>query len=352
MEAKNYFKALDYQGITFKVNDKRKISTKHLITEIEERRLQQQEDYQAQIQKVDTSSALLVPARRPPQFTFDFGKKDVIKDVIRLVYYFFERTELYSAENQDKMRTFMETLLPLVLDIGSVISDDQNDDDDDGNGVTAMDEGGDESMGMEDDGDEEGDDDEAADEADDEEDEESQSVQSYDTDDDAGGNSSKSPRSMTRGSAKKNNGNRRTLKDILTENIRQQSTPAPPPALSTSTTGADAAADTDATLPSDSENDTTSRPSQQIPQETDVDVPEASDKPETSATQASATEGGIASPSKADQESTSKDSTANKRHVYNLFGDSEFYCFFRLYQVGKKKKVEREDVGMDERNIY
>ncbi|ORZ25235.1 hypothetical protein BCR42DRAFT_315668 [Absidia repens] len=269
VEAKNYFKALDYQGITFKASDKRRITTKHLITEIEE-------------------------SRRPPQFTFNFGKKDVIKDVIRLVYYFFERTELYSVENQTKMRTFMETLLPLVFDVGSLFSDDANDDDDD-----------------------------AADEADDEEDEESQSVQSYDTDDDAAGTNNKPSRS-TRGSAKKNFGNRRTLKDILTDNIRQQSTLQPQQQTATGTD----AADTDATLPSDSENGS----SQQIQQETDVDVPDANDQPETTTSQTAAvTDGDSASPSKADQDSIS--STSNKRHVYNLFGDSGFYCFFRLYQL-------------------
>ncbi|CAO3579050.1 unnamed protein product [Absidia cylindrospora] len=334
VEAKNYFKALDYQGITFKASDKRRITTKHLITEIEECRMQQQEDYQQQIQKVDASSALLVPARRPPQFTFDFGKKDVIKDVIRLVYYFFERTELYSTENQTKMRTFMETLLPLVFDVGSLFSDDQNDDDDDDVAAAATatngDDGGDESMGIEDEGDDDGlgDDDEAADEADDEEDEESQSVQSYDTDDDTAGTNRKSSRS-TRGNAKKNFGNRRTLKDILTENIRQQSTSLQP-LQQTTTDATSAAADTDATLPSDSENGS----NKQIQQETDVDVPDANDPPETTTSQtatAAVTDGDSTSLSKADQDSTS--STSNKRHVYNLFGDSEFYCFFRLYQL-------------------
>ncbi|KAI8337219.1 hypothetical protein BC941DRAFT_352947 [Chlamydoabsidia padenii] len=245
VEAKNYFKALDYQGITFKANDKRQTSD---------------------------SPALLVPRRKPSQFVFKFEQQPVIKDVMRLIYYFFERTELYSTENQDKMRNFMETLLPLIFDIDTVIPNDS------ANMTTTTN---------------------AGDEADDEEDEETRSIQSFDSDDDTVMGNSKSPRSTTtRGGSKKNNGNR--LKYILTENIRQHSAPEPTTTDGTplSMTDAKISAPGATDAQTDSENDSILKHSDT---RDDMDVDD--------------------------------NSTINKRHVYNLFGDSEFYCFFRLYQI-------------------
>lgn len=266
---------------------------------------------------------MLVPRRKPSQFTFDFKQQSVIKDVMRLIYYFFERTELYSTENQDKMRTFMETLLPLVFGIETVLPDEPSDsldttvgmDLDEANGgesTTAM-EDDEEDSGMAEDGDG---DDEAGDEADDEEDEESRSGQYFDSDDDKPGRSS-----TTRGSAKKTNGGgtRRTLlKDILTENIRQATND-----FSSSVAGA---------AQSESENESVSkRDPQQQQEDMDVDVPEASDTvPPTDNAMETKSE------SKPTVDKMPKDS-ANKRHIYNLFGDSEFYCFFRLYQVRNNK---------------
>ncbi|KAI8081365.1 uncharacterized protein BX664DRAFT_268933 [Halteromyces radiatus] len=268
VEAKNYLKALDYQGITFK--SKREISS-----------------------STTTTTTLLAPARKPPQFTFVFDQKSVLKDVMRLIYYFLDRTELYSAENQDKMRSFMETLLPLIFDVDK-------------------------------DGDEEAaaDDDEAADEADDEEDEESRSIQSYDSDGDAIMATRRNGSSTTTAtrSIKKNNGSnskRSTLKDILTRNIS-----------STHTSG--------------------QQQQQQEQPETDVDVPEANNNDvKTDESQETTKEEIPTNNEKEDQQralpkeqtptttttTTTTGDTSHKRHVYNLFADSEFYCFFRLYQL-------------------
>jgi paired amphipathic helix protein Sin3a len=292
VEAKNYFKALDYQGITFKANDKRRITTKHLITEIEERRSQQQEE-QHQTHEAD---AMLVPRRQPSQFTFDFKQQSVIKDVMRLVYYFFERTELYSNENQDKMRAFMETLLPLVFGLETVLPDDPT-------AAMELDEtngGGESTTAMEDDEDTamaDGDD-EAGDEADDEEEEECPSGQYVDSDDD------KPASQPTRG--KKTNARRTLLKDILTENIRQTG----------DATTAQSESETDAGLKHEQQEE-----------DMDVDIPEANDA--VPPTDNAAPE--ITSEPKSTPEQPK--TTINERHVYNLFGDSEFYCFFRLYQV-------------------
>ncbi|KAJ2674556.1 hypothetical protein GGI25_004295 [Coemansia spiralis] len=94
-DSKNYYRALDHQGLTFKSADRKTISPKHLITEIETRRREQQnllpedgsatssgysaEGIRRQNRKV--ASAL----RHRYQLEYRFGEPTVIADVINAI---------------------------------------------------------------------------------------------------------------------------------------------------------------------------------------------------------------------------------------------------------------------------
>ncbi|KAJ2551268.1 hypothetical protein EV175_003753, partial [Coemansia sp. RSA 1933] len=95
-DAKNYYRALDHQGLTFKSADRKNISPKHLVTEIETRRREQQnlmlEDGNATTnggysaegvrrQNHKVASAL----RHRYQLEYKFSEPSVIADVINAI---------------------------------------------------------------------------------------------------------------------------------------------------------------------------------------------------------------------------------------------------------------------------
>ncbi|CAO3630909.1 unnamed protein product [Cunninghamella blakesleeana] len=393
VEAKNYFKALDYQGITFKAKDKRRITTKNLILEIEDLFLKQQEEYQQKHQDYNISSTsvgatsnLLVPARKPAQFTFYFKDEALFKDITKLIYFAFEHTEIYNNPDiREKIKEFMESLLPLMFNISTIIPNDNNSD---MNGVSTPigEDGGDENAtGDDEDGNNDDTaDDEAADEADDEEDEESRSVQSYDSDGDAIMNGPSSDASSPNGgknngsgrrSGSRNSGRRKTmrprrsryqgnnddglLKEILTRNMPLNTAAAAAatessPSISTATTPNnnnndeedDIAnngnqGDAETPIQSDADNYSITKPN-----DSDVDVPDATaddDNDHDSSQQNTPTNNEVNNTMNDDAVTPSLPEPTlstpieqiknNKRQIYNLFANSEYYCFFRLYQM-------------------
>ncbi|KAI9263846.1 hypothetical protein EDC94DRAFT_517900, partial [Helicostylum pulchrum] len=102
VEAKNYWKSLDYQGITFKMTDRKAMTTRHLVSEAETVRSNQPESVSL------------------PQFQFLFADQAVFKDVSRLIYFFLERQPVYNVEDCEAMRVFMNTLVPMFFDVEDV----------------------------------------------------------------------------------------------------------------------------------------------------------------------------------------------------------------------------------------
>ena len=79
-DAKNFYKALDHQGVAFKNTDKKNLAPKSFIAEIEARK------------REATSLRLALKSVRPgPQFTFDFADLEVVKDVIKLLISYLDR---------------------------------------------------------------------------------------------------------------------------------------------------------------------------------------------------------------------------------------------------------------------
>ncbi|PHZ14448.1 uncharacterized protein RHIMIDRAFT_249415 [Rhizopus microsporus ATCC 52813] len=92
VEAKNYWKSLDHQGITFKMTDRKTLTTRALVAE----------------------------AEATKQFSFGFQDIGVFKDVSRLVYFFLDRQPVYNLDDCDSMRRFMNMIIPMMFDVQDV----------------------------------------------------------------------------------------------------------------------------------------------------------------------------------------------------------------------------------------
>ncbi|KAI9491761.1 hypothetical protein BDB00DRAFT_831346 [Zychaea mexicana] len=153
VESQNYYKALDYQGVTFKSSDKKAMGTKALLGEIENIRSMQPEK-----RLFLKGRPMVVPdggSRLPPQFSFSFKDQPTFKDVTRLVLSFLERQDIYSQEECDGLRSVLETFVPAMFDVLDISPSTvlpkgrgQVEGDEDEMMAEADDEGGDDERGM------------------------------------------------------------------------------------------------------------------------------------------------------------------------------------------------------------
>ncbi|KAG0174311.1 Transcriptional regulatory protein sin3 [Apophysomyces sp. BC1015] len=281
VEAKNYWKSLDYQGIIFKSNDKRAMTTKSLISEIEALRTEQHGKHEP------SSGSLPTRGSQAPQLSFTFEDKTVFKDVSRVLYSFFDQQTVFSIEECDNMRSFLEMFLPLMFNVTDIIPDTS----------TEM----------------EIDTEEAMDEEDYDEDE-SRSMQSYDSDNEvistgAGSRRTRSRRSMSQ-RLQMNDEDQRLLKDVLTRNLNK----SPAAQNSDVEEGRMIKQERDESRMLDSEI--------LVSPLTEENV-QTLEEPNTNNLTGEKT-----SPS------------SEKQAIFSLFGDNHIYCFFRLYQMIYKRLMK------------
>ncbi|KAI9244121.1 hypothetical protein BDA99DRAFT_529472 [Phascolomyces articulosus] len=201
VESQNYYKALDYQGVTFKSSDKKAIGTKALLSAIENIRSLQPEK-----RLFLKGRPMVVPdggSRLPPQFSFSFKDQPTFKDVTRLVLSFLERQDIYSQEECDGLRSVLETFVPAMFDVLDISPS------------TDLPKGR---------GQEDGDEDEMMAEADDEGGDDERALPSYDSDGDVG---------MGEASWRRRGTNRRPpSSENNTEKQQQQASPSADPSSS------------------------------------------------------------------------------------------------------------------------
>ncbi|CAO3597100.1 unnamed protein product [Absidia cylindrospora] len=126
LDTKNYYRSLDYQGITFKGNDRKAMTVKAVVTEIES----------LHKNKKLKQSPKNIPSKKSYQFMYEFPDKDVFKDVTRVVYSYIDRQTGFNNHDREKVRTFIRSFIPLCFDVDNVEPEgvsnysDENDDDD------------------------------------------------------------------------------------------------------------------------------------------------------------------------------------------------------------------------------
>ncbi|KAL7310434.1 hypothetical protein PS15m_009938 [Mucor circinelloides] len=137
LDAKNFYRALDYQGITFKSNDRKAMAPKALVSEIE--------NLQHDKKMKEGGCNKAIHSKESYQFKFAFNDNGIFKDVTRVIYSFIDRQTGYTSSDREKIRTFIQTFIPLCFQLDDVVpegmshyadeveEDDLAEDDDDNN---------------------------------------------------------------------------------------------------------------------------------------------------------------------------------------------------------------------------
>lgn len=134
VDARNYYKSLDHQGVNFKTADKKAITSKALVSEIESRRIQQ-------LQRRLAVDASLPRARINHQLTYKLDDLNVLVDVVKLAFSFLDRAA-YNKADCDRIEALLRGFLPRVIGLdedqfaemvnGDVLVDDEEEDAEDG----------------------------------------------------------------------------------------------------------------------------------------------------------------------------------------------------------------------------
>ena len=107
VDARNFYKALDHQGVNFKSADKKAITTKALVHEIETLVATQQQRRLA----MDPSLPRLAPRS---QLSFVMDDPGVCADILRLVAHYMDRAAL-SDQDRHRVEHVCKTILPRML---------------------------------------------------------------------------------------------------------------------------------------------------------------------------------------------------------------------------------------------
>jgi len=115
VDARNYAKSLDHQAISFKMADKKAITTKALVNQIETAREEQ----------MAKRASLIDPlfARTRPRYQLEFLIDDegVLHDTIKLAISFLDRTQgQLNAMERKRIETFLRTFVPLFFCLNPV----------------------------------------------------------------------------------------------------------------------------------------------------------------------------------------------------------------------------------------
>ncbi|TPX40757.1 hypothetical protein SeMB42_g05890 [Synchytrium endobioticum] len=98
IDIKNFYKSLDHQGVTFKNTDRKAISVKHLIQEIEILHREQRH----------RKSNLAVQH----QYDFAFRYPQVFEDLRRLLLALIKASPMYTEQDHERVRNFLSLFIP------------------------------------------------------------------------------------------------------------------------------------------------------------------------------------------------------------------------------------------------
>lgn len=110
VDAKNFYKALDQQGISFKPNDKRNTTSKSLVSEIEVAK--------ADFYKNREELGLPLNAHEPCSVAlqYEFADTAVLHDSLKMIYSFLDHSQAhYSAAERRAIEQFLRSFVPTLF---------------------------------------------------------------------------------------------------------------------------------------------------------------------------------------------------------------------------------------------
>ncbi|KAI9322472.1 hypothetical protein BX666DRAFT_2017097 [Dichotomocladium elegans] len=286
MDAKNFYRSLDYQGLTFKSNDRKAMAVKSLVSEIESLH-------------EEAKTGQKNPKKPAYPLLFTFEDPEVFKDITRLIFSYIEKQNGFSSNDRSKIRTFVRIFIALFFHVDDVVPEGMNIESDDGEDQTS------------------------------EEEDENHSVMTEESDADM----SRSPRERSRSPSagvRRRSGRSRTeeadtsvdlLRDVLTKN------------KSTHT-------DDNDTVNSD-DTPSASRDLSVTPAPEDDDEEENLSNAEEKPIKTEKQEGNRLFAAAA----AATAPNVHKRTAYSFFCNTPFYCFFRLYQLMYERLLKMKQLN-------
>ncbi|THV01430.1 hypothetical protein K435DRAFT_655423 [Dendrothele bispora CBS 962.96] len=110
VDSKNFYKSVDHQGISFKANDKKNITAKHFVADIEAIRNQQLED--------QAKDSIPVFTRGSVGFQLEYQMQDtaILHDSLKMIYTFLDRSQgQYGSLERRSVERFLRTFVPLLF---------------------------------------------------------------------------------------------------------------------------------------------------------------------------------------------------------------------------------------------
>ncbi|KAF7722709.1 Transcriptional regulatory protein sin3 [Apophysomyces ossiformis] len=322
LDAKSFYKALDYQGITFKGNDRKAMAVKALVAEIE-----------TKYKKQHAPEKSIVPgpkAKVDYQFRHFFKDPEVFRDVTRLIFFYIDRQSGFTSSDREKIRTFIRTFIPFCFHVDDIVPEGM---------LTYSDDADDEEMA--------------------EDDDDTHSTNTEDSESDIG--RSPSMRSMSPSKRRNGRGGRNhqeeeatmdLLRDVLTKNqaalddtngtVDAEVTPKSPsaPREATPVIDNDAPIKTEETEESTAQEFSAVATDQNSPMQsenaygnsnvTEEELSREGDK--LLAAAAVATAPGL-----------------RRRTAYSFFCNTTFYCFFRLYEMVYSRLLKMKELDAETR---
>ncbi|KAF8880058.1 histone deacetylase complex, SIN3 component [Infundibulicybe gibba] len=110
VDARNYLKSLDHQGISFKTADKKVITTKAFVSQIEAAREEQM------AKRASLIDPLFARTRPRHQLEFMIGDAAVLQDALKLTFSFLDRTQAQiNFAERKRIEGFLRSFFPLFF---------------------------------------------------------------------------------------------------------------------------------------------------------------------------------------------------------------------------------------------
>lgn len=112
VDSKNFYKSLDHQGITFKANDKKNITAKHFVADIESTKQARIKEQSMQAKSPRTPSYARGLISHELEYTL-LG--DSLIDGLQMIYSFLERSSAqYTPQERKSVEKFLQTFIPTL----------------------------------------------------------------------------------------------------------------------------------------------------------------------------------------------------------------------------------------------
>jgi paired amphipathic helix protein Sin3a len=113
VDARNFYKSLDHTGINFKQNDKKTITTRAFVVEIEGVRKEQED--QAREEARTRARPTCTRGSLGFQLTYSFADSGVLYDALKLVYSYLDHNQAtYSLLERRSVERFLRAFMPLL----------------------------------------------------------------------------------------------------------------------------------------------------------------------------------------------------------------------------------------------